>query len=65
MRSHRIAYSQGAAVGIGALRPLGGGVGEVKRMYVVRSTAAPGVAKRILDALEQLAREQGLSPEFP
>jgi hypothetical protein len=34
-------------------------------MYVVRSTAAPGVAKRILDALEQLAREQGLSPEFP
>jgi hypothetical protein len=27
-----VAYSDGAAVGTGALRPPGGGVGEVKRM---------------------------------
>jgi len=54
-----VAYSDGAAVGIGALRPLGGGVGEVKRMYVVPEYRGAGVAKRILDALEQLARERG------
>jgi GNAT superfamily N-acetyltransferase len=54
-----VAYSDGAAVGIGGLRPLGGGVGEVKRMYVVPEYRGAGVAKRILDALEQLARERG------
>ena len=54
-----VAYSDGAAVGIGALRPLSGGVGEVKRMYVVPEYRGAGVAKRILDALEQLARERG------
>jgi GNAT superfamily N-acetyltransferase len=49
----------GAPVGCGGLRDLGGGVGEVKRVYVVPSARGTGVADRILRALEECARTQG------
>lgn len=49
----------GNAVGCGGLRDLGGGAGEVKRMYVDPAWRGSGVAARILRALEEWAREQG------
>ncbi|MFC1431706.1 GNAT family N-acetyltransferase [Streptacidiphilus sp. N1-3] len=49
----------GTAVGCGALRHLGDGVGEVKRMYVSPAFRGTGVAPRILDALQQWAGDRG------
>ncbi|GGT58346.1 GNAT family N-acetyltransferase [Streptomyces purpureus] len=49
----------GTAVGCGGLRPLGEGVGEVKRMYVSPARRGSGVATLILRALEDWARAQG------
>ncbi|MCP3822224.1 GNAT family N-acetyltransferase [Streptomyces sp. A3M-1-3] len=49
----------GTAVGCGGLRDLGGGVGEVKRMYVAPAWRGSGVAARILRTLEEWARGQG------
>ncbi|MDX3852786.1 GNAT family N-acetyltransferase [Streptomyces sp. AK02-01A] len=48
----------GSAVGCGGLRDLGGGVGEVKRMYVTPAFRGSGIALRILRALEDWARGQ-------
>ena len=50
---------QGAALGCGALRELGNGVAELKRMYVVPSSRGRGVSKLILAALEEAARDRG------
>jgi GNAT superfamily N-acetyltransferase len=50
---------EGAAVGCGALRGLGDGVAELKRMYVAPSARGRGVAKSVLAALEQAGRERG------
>ena len=49
----------GTPVGCGALRDLGGGVAEVKRMYVVPAARGRGVSKAVLAGLEDAAREQG------
>ncbi|MEV6653650.1 GNAT family N-acetyltransferase [Streptomyces sp. NPDC051219] len=49
----------GTAVGCGGLRDLGGGAGEVKRMYVDPARRGSGIAARILRALEEWARGQG------
>ena len=49
----------GAAVGCGGLRDLGGGAGEVKRMYVLPERRGTGAAPRILAALEDWARARG------
>ncbi|MFE0046012.1 GNAT family N-acetyltransferase [Streptomyces albireticuli] len=49
----------GTAVGCGGLRDLGGGVGEVKRMYVAPGARGSGAAGRILRAMEDWARERG------
>jgi GNAT superfamily N-acetyltransferase len=43
----------------GGLRPLGGGIAEVKRMYVVRDRRGEGLARRLLGELEVLARDAG------
>ena len=43
----------------GALRPLGAGVAELKRMYVVPEWRGRGVSVRILAGLERQAVERG------
>jgi GNAT superfamily N-acetyltransferase len=52
----------GEPVACGGLRTLDAatGLGEVKRMYVVPAARRQGHARRLLDALEEAAREIGL-----
>lgn len=50
----------GAALGCGALRRHGGGIGEVKRMYTREAARGLGVGGEILGRVEALAREEGL-----
>jgi GNAT superfamily N-acetyltransferase len=56
-----VAYRKGVAVGGGGLKRLDDGVAEIKRMYVAPEARSQGVARRILEALEELARERGYS----
>jgi GNAT superfamily N-acetyltransferase len=49
----------GTALGCGALRELGDGAAEVKRMYVVPAARGRGVSRAVLSALEAAARERG------
>jgi putative acetyltransferase len=51
----------GAAVAVGALRRHPGGVGEVKRMFTVQSHQGQGVGGAVLDAVERLALDEGLT----
>lgn len=50
----------GAAVGSGAWRALGGGVAEVKRVYVASGFRRRGLAQLIMAALERTAAEAGI-----
>jgi GNAT superfamily N-acetyltransferase len=54
-----IARVAGQAVGCGAVRPLGPGVEEVKRMFVVPAFRGRGIARAILGALEAAAGRLG------
>lgn len=56
-----IARLHGEAVGCGAIRPLTEVISEVKRVYVEPHARRTGVARAIMNALEQLARETGFS----
>jgi GNAT superfamily N-acetyltransferase len=49
----------GTPLGCDALRSLGNGVAEVKRMYVEPVARGRGVSKAVLAALEDAARERG------
>lgn len=49
----------GTALGCGALRALGDGAAEVKRMYVVPEARGRGVSKLVLAGLEDEARWRG------
>jgi GNAT superfamily N-acetyltransferase len=49
----------GTPLGCGALRELGDGGAEVKRMYVVPRARGRGVSKALLAALHEAARERG------
>ncbi|MEV4055088.1 GNAT family N-acetyltransferase [Amycolatopsis sp. NPDC049688] len=51
----------GTPVGCGGLRPLGPGSGEIKRMYVDPAARGTGVAAALLRALEDHARELGIT----
>lgn len=42
-------------VGCGALKVIGDGIGEIKRMWVAPAARGLGIAQRLLDALEQQA----------
>lgn len=53
--------TNGAPLGMGALRRHANGVGEVKRMYVKPEAQGRGVGGAILARIEQLAREEGLT----
>ena len=49
----------GTAIGCGALRDLGDGVAEVKRMYVIPAARGRGVSRAVLRGLEDAARARG------
>ena len=53
--------ADGRAVGMGALRREGGGLGEVKRMFTRPEVRGQHVGSAILDAIIQLARDEHLS----
>src|SRR5436190_2653383 len=53
--------ADGTAVGCGGLRLLGPGSGEIKRMYVEPAARGTGVATALLRALEDHARDLGLT----
>lgn len=55
-----LARLDGSAVGCGALKVAGRGVGEIKRMWVAPSARGLGIAQRLLDALEGHAAAMGL-----
>ena len=49
----------GVTVGCGGLREHDDGIGEVKRMFVKPAYRARGISRRVLFALEDLARSRG------
>jgi DNA-binding MarR family transcriptional regulator/ribosomal protein S18 acetylase RimI-like enzyme len=55
-----VARLDGGAVGCGALRVTGRGVGEIKRMWVAPSARGLGIAQRLLETLEKHAADIGL-----
>ncbi len=54
-----VGYEGERAVAIGGLRDLGGGICEIKRMYVVPDARSHGVGRALLAALEQAGRDRG------
>ncbi|HEY0662253.1 MAG TPA: helix-turn-helix domain-containing GNAT family N-acetyltransferase [Lysobacter sp.] len=50
-----LARGDGEALGCGALKVIGAGIGEIKRMWVAPAARGLGIAQRLLDALEQQA----------
>ncbi|MBU8977537.1 helix-turn-helix domain-containing GNAT family N-acetyltransferase [Lysobacter sp. MMG2] len=55
-----LARLDGEALGCGALKVIGEGVGEIKRMWVAPNARGLGIAQRLLDALEAQARAMAL-----
>lgn len=56
-----IARLDGEPVGCGALKRLGEGVGEVKRVWTAPEARGLGIASRVMDRLEELAAENGFA----
>ena len=50
----------GRAVGMGALRREGGGIGEVKRMYTLPEVRGQRIGSALLDSIIALARSEGI-----
>jgi putative acetyltransferase len=50
----------GKAIGMGALKRHGNGLGEVKRMFTRPDARGGGLAGRIVGEIERLARQEGL-----
>ena len=57
--SYLVLLDGGRAVAGGGLKRLEDGVAEIKRMYVVPDARGRGLARRLLGALEDAARELG------
>ncbi|MBB3235025.1 GNAT family N-acetyltransferase [Phyllobacterium endophyticum] len=51
----------GVAVGCGALKDHGGGVGEVKRMFTRPAVRGQRVGSALLEAITELARQKGVT----
>lgn len=51
----------GQSVGMGALKDHGGGLGEVKRMYTLPSVRGRRVGSQLLQRIEALARDKGIT----
>lgn len=51
----------GRAVGMGSLKDHGDGLGEVKRMYTLPAVRGQRVGSLLLQRIERLARDSGLS----
>ena len=56
-----VARLDGRAVGCGALKVKEGGVAEIKRMWTAEASRGLGIARRVLETLEEKARELGIS----
>ncbi|MGI5457234.1 GNAT family N-acetyltransferase [Streptomyces sp. CA-249302] len=56
-----VAYEEGRPVACGALRRLEQGVGEIKHVWVAQEARRLGLARRLLDTLEQEALTRGLT----
>lgn len=54
-----VAYVDGEPCGCGGFRNVGGGEGEIKRMYVDPARRGRGIARALLAALEDAARGAG------
>ena len=54
-----IARLHGRAIGCGALKPIDASTGEIKRMWVAPEARGLGVARRLLEALEDEASRSG------
>lgn len=54
-----VAYLDGEAVGCAGWRDHGEGVAELKRLYTTPSVRRRGIARRLLTAVEDHAREHG------
>jgi GNAT superfamily N-acetyltransferase len=54
-----LAYAGEEPVATAGLKPLGSGMSEIKRMYVVPSRRGAGIARRVLEELERRARGRG------
>jgi putative acetyltransferase len=54
-----VAYVDGRPVGCGAVRCIGAGAAEVKRMYVRPDARSRGLGRALLGELEMIARELG------
>jgi GNAT superfamily N-acetyltransferase len=54
-----VGYERGVAVAGGGVRRLGEGVGEIKRMYVQPEQRSRGLARALLEALEEAALSLG------
>ncbi len=56
-----VAYEADKAVGCGAVRVIDRGIAEIKRMYVLPDRRGHGIARRVLNALEDEARLLGVA----
>jgi GNAT superfamily N-acetyltransferase len=56
-----VAYDADTPVGCGAVRVIDTGVAEIKRMYVLPDVRGRGIARRMLEVLENEARALGVT----
>jgi DNA-binding MarR family transcriptional regulator/GNAT superfamily N-acetyltransferase len=54
-----VAYLRAEAVGCGALKHFGGGVTDIKRMWLAEAARGLGLGRRLLETLEQRAASAG------